>query len=208
MNETLSIPKNPKGIIVFAHGSGSSQLSARNRMVAQSLQNKGFATLLFDLLSSEEIDSASNIFDISLLTRRLLAKLREIEINPRLAGLPIGLYGSSTGAAAALKAASILGSRIQAVVSRGGRPDLVMFNLPGVTAATLLIVGEKDRDVLHLNQRALAALRTGKLSIVPSASHLFEEAGALEMVSDLSAQWFSKYLLTPAREPKRIPEVA
>jgi putative phosphoribosyl transferase len=188
---TIDIPPACRGIVIFAHGSGSSRFSPRNRAVARGLHDFGFATLLFDLLSEEEAVDRGNVFDIGLLSRRLLLATNAVRECPDLAGLPIGYFGASTGAAAALTAAGAAGSDIAAVVSRGGRPDLAAASLPRVAAPTLLIVGGEDLDVLALNRQALARLRCEKeLAIVPGATHLFEEPGALEQVTSLAGEWF------------------
>lgn len=193
---TLTVPSLAQGLVVFAHGSGSSHRSVRNRFVARQLVEAGFATALFDLLTEvEELDRA-NVFDIDMLTERLLVITRWLQQHPVLAGLPLGFFGASTGAAAALGAASRLGSDVSAVVSRGGRPDLALAVLDGVTAPTLLIVGGADTLVLELNQQALAALSCpADLTVIPDATHLFAEPGALEAVADVAAQWFGKYLV-------------
>lgn len=184
------------GIILFAHGSGSSRFSPRNRFVAEQLQQAGFATLLFDLLTEAEDQLYPNRFDIPLLTHRLLAATRWVENDRTLAQLPMGYFGASTGAAAALAAAAAI-PRVRAVVSRGGRPDLALTELPDVRAATLLIVGGEDDDVIRLNRKALACLTAPKrLEIVPGATHLFEEPGTLNQVAQLAAGWFRRYLVS------------
>jgi len=194
----LRVPPAPIGLVVFAHGSGSSRLSPRNVQVAAALNVSRLATLLFDLLSDEEAIDRHNVFDIPLLGRRLEAATRWAHQDPQLAALPIGYFGASTGAAAALCAAADLGSGIRAVVSRGGRPDLAADRLPEVTAPTLLIVGGADRGVIELNEQAHAALRCVKeLAIVPGATHLFEEPGALEQVAALAGRWFAEQLRSP-----------
>lgn len=201
---TLSLPGKPRGIILFAHGSGSSRHSPRNRSVAEALQSQGFATLLFDLLTLEEeaIDrqSAALRFDIGLLAGRLVRVTQWIAQNPDTRGLHIGYFGASTGAAAALVAAAQLPGTVGAVVSRGGRPDLAAEALRRVHAPTLLIVGGRDEVVIELNRQALAWLASGvkRLVIVPGATHLFEEPGALEEVARLAAEWFAESL-APAR---------
>jgi dienelactone hydrolase len=198
---TLAIPKNPAGIVLFVHGSGSSRHSTRNRFVARELQSHGVATLLFDLLTADEdlIDrvNAEYRFDIRFLTDRLIGATRWAMPQPDLQGLNIGYFGASTGAAAALVAASELPpDAISAVVSRGGRPDLAGDALPSVQTPTLLIVGGNDEPVIGMNREALAKLRCShkKLVIVPGATHLFEEPGTLEKVADLAAEWFTQYL--------------
>ena len=197
----LSVPENAGGLVVFVHGSGSSRHSPRNQYVAQTLQEGGLATLLFDLLtaSEEEIDLQTRHlrFDIGLLARRTAGVLEWLDLQPYTDGLRRGLFGSSTGAAAALIAAAELPDKVHAVVSRGGRPDLAGSDLPKVEASTLLIVGGNDEAVIHLNEQALAQMRTGeekKLVIVPGASHLFEEPGTLEYAARLATEWFQIHL--------------
>jgi dienelactone hydrolase len=197
---SLVAPEKPGGIVLFAHGSGSSRLSPRNTYVAEILQDCGFATLLFDLLTEEEerIDAHTGElrFDIPFLTGRLVAATQWTLRQPGLHGLRIGYFGASTGAAAALSAAAQL-PEVAAVVSRGGRPDLAGAALPDVHAATLLIVGGNDRQVLALNRSALAQLRAeARLEIVPGATHLFVEPGALEAVARLAADWFAAHLVS------------
>lgn len=194
----LRRPDHARGIVLFAHGSGSSRLSPRNTFVANVLANSEIATLLFDLLTAEEerIDAvtAELRFDIALLARRLVAATRWTLAQPELKKLAIGYFGSSTGAAAALAAAARV-SEVAAVVSRGGRPDLAGPALAKVCAATLLIVGGNDRQVLGLNESALARLECeAKLEIVPGATHLFTEPGALDQVASLAAGWFRRHL--------------
>ena len=188
----LVAPALPFGWVVFAHGSGSSRLSSRNRSVAAVLQRAGVATLLFDLLTPEEEHDRRNVFDIELLATRLEHATRWLDEQPEVAGAPFGYFGASTGAAAALMAAAELGSRISAVVSRGGRPDLAADRLGEVAAPTLLIVGGADEAVLDLNRAAAELLRCRhELAIVPGATHLFEEPGALEQVAELARAWFT-----------------
>lgn len=190
----LYSPEGAKGLVVFVHGSGSSRHSPRNRFVATALQELGFATLLFDLLSREEDQSYENRFDIMRLTRRLLEATEWLTLQEAVSLLPLGYFGASTGAAAALNAAAELGSRIRAVVSRGGRPDLAFPRLSEVRAPTLFIVGGRDPDVLALNQRAFAEIRAvKKLVIVPGATHLFEEPGTLEQVAELAGNWLTQH---------------
>jgi len=192
---TLNRPGGARALVIFAHGSGSSQFSPRNIRVAEALNRRGFATLLFDLLLPQEEEDRQNVFDISLLAQRLKQAVRWVIEEPDVNSLPIGLFGASTGAAAALVAASGLGGRIGAVVSRGGRPDLAGDRLPLVNIPTLLIVGGADYDVIELNQQALQRLGGEKsIQIVPGATHLFEEAGALEAVIELAAGWFESHL--------------
>lgn len=190
----LTIPSRARGVVAFAHGSGSSRLSPRNRSVAGALNDAGFATLLFDLLTPREELDRANVFDIPLLAERLLAASGWLAEREDMAGLPLGYFGASTGAAAALTAAAALGDHVGAVVSRGGRPDLAR-DLGAVRAPTLLIVGGADHQVLELNREAQRQLRCpSELAVVPGATHLFEEPGALERVSDLAASWFQRHL--------------
>ncbi len=192
---SLAVPPARRACIVFAHGSGSSRLSPRNAAVAEALGGAGFATLLFDLLRPEEERNRANVFDIPLLADRLVAAVRWLERGSDLGGLPLGLFGASTGAAAALVAASVLGKRVGAVVSRGGRPDLALEVLDKVHAATLLIVGGADLEVLELNRCALGRLREPKaLAVIPGATHLFPEPGAMEQVVARAIAWFDRYL--------------
>ena len=194
---TLDLPRNPHGIVVFSHGSGSSRHSPRNRYVAQVLQQAGFGTLLFDLLCAEEDKDYRTRFDIDLLTRRLALAVRKLQANPTGGQLPLGLFGASTGAASALRVAAMLPDSVAAVVSRGGRPDLAGDGaLRQVCAPILLIVGSLDEEVLQLNESAFATLAQceRQIQIVPGATHLFEEPGALEQVAELAAHWFSMHL--------------
>ncbi len=195
----LTVPATAEGIVLFAHGSGSSRYSPRNQSVAQYLNRRGLATLLFDLLTpaEEAIDARTRAlrFDIGLLARRLVGATDWIRQQPQANKLAVGYFGSSTGAAAALVAASERDEEVRAVVSRGGRPDLAAEALAAVRAPTLLIVGGHDRQVLALNESALAQLRCDKrLEIVPGATHLFEEPGALEQVAELAGDWFERML--------------
>jgi putative phosphoribosyl transferase len=191
----LLIPADCSGIVLFAHGSGSSRHSPRNNFVAQMLQGAELGTLLLDLLTREEDASYANRFDIDLLTWRLERATQWVMEQPRSKSLDIGYFGASTGAAAALQAAATFGNSIGAVVSRGGRPDLAIAALPNVESPTLLIVGGLDYEVLELNRRAYQKLKTEKhLEIVPSATHLFEEPGTLQEVARLAAQWFNRHL--------------
>ncbi|MGZ5085586.1 MAG: dienelactone hydrolase family protein [Usitatibacter sp.] len=189
-------PARPLGVVAFAHGSGSSRMSPRNRFVANELRRAGFATLLAGLLTQGEDEDYSRRFDIALLTERLGACVQWIAATPEAAELPLGLFGASTGAAAALELAAALGSRVNAVVSRGGRPDLASARaLSRVTAPTLLIVGGNDPQVIEMNEAAWEELGCAKaLRIVPGATHLFEEPGALEAVAALACDWFGKHL--------------
>ncbi len=195
----LEIPENARGLVLFAHGSGSSRRSPRNQAVAETLRDARLATLLFDLLTpDEEIEDARTAqlrFDIALLSRRLVLVTQEIADHPLCENLRIGYFGASTGGAAALRAAAALGPKIGAVVSRGGRPDLAGEALAYVKAPTLLIVGERDSEVLRLNENAYAQLQCEKsLAVVPRATHLFQEPGALEEVARLAALWFRRHL--------------
>jgi putative phosphoribosyl transferase len=192
---TLAVPRGAVGAVVFAHGSGSSRHSPRNSAVADALNEAGFATLLFDLLSEEEAHDRHNVFDVDFLARRLISVIDWCAEDEHLRGLPLGLFGASTGAAAALIAAAQRPDLVRAVVSRGGRPDLAMAILDHVQAPTLLIVGGADPQVQLLNEQALSRLgRQARLQIVPGATHLFEEAGALEEVIILARSWFDEYL--------------
>jgi putative phosphoribosyl transferase len=186
----LTLPSDVVGVVVFAHGSGSSRLSPRNLAVARALNERGMGTLLFDLLSAEEAKNRGNVFDIGLLSDRLEMATRRVTTGPGSVGLP-GLFGASTGAAAALVVAARLSTGVAAVVSRGGRPDLAGPALERVTSPTLLIVGGEDPVVLELNRQALRSLHGEKrLEVIPGAGHLFEEPGALERVAELAADWF------------------
>lgn len=192
---TLTVPENPRGVVVFVHGSGSSRFSPRNTYVADALNDAGFATLLFDLLTEEEEADRGNVFDIHLLAERLVGVVEWLEGQEAIAGLPLGLFGASTGAAAALVAAERLGPRVAAIVSRGGRPDLAGEALGFVRAPVLLVVGGNDTDVLALNRIALTRLAgESSLSVVPGASHLFPEPGALDRVVGLALDWFEARL--------------
>jgi alpha-beta hydrolase superfamily lysophospholipase len=194
---SLGIPPGAQGLVLFAHGSGSSRFSPRNAFVAEALRRNGMATLLFDLLTEREDRNYSTRFDIDLLTRRLVEASAWVAKESDIRDLPLGLFGASTGAAAALKAAAT-DERVRAVVSRGGRPDLAGDALSQVRAATLLIVGGEDDIVIELNRDAYARLQCEKeLQIVPGATHLFEEPGTLEEVARLAAHWFRRHL-TPA----------
>ncbi|MGH8093335.1 MAG: dienelactone hydrolase family protein [Chthoniobacterales bacterium] len=195
----LEIPEKARGLVLFAHGSGSSRRSPRNQAVAEVLRDAGLGTLLFDLLTpEEEVEDAYSghlRFDIGMLSRRLVLVTREIADDPVSRNLGIGYFGASTGGAAALRAAAALGTTVGAVVSRGGRPDLAGEALVHVKAPTLLIVGERDEEVLKLNQHAYVQLRCEKsLAVVPHATHLFQEPGALEEVARLAGDWFCKHL--------------
>jgi fermentation-respiration switch protein FrsA (DUF1100 family) len=185
-----------RALVIFAHGSGSSRFSSRNRAVAAALNDRGIGTLLFDLLTAQEEADRANVFDIGLLAQRLADAVRFVEREPSLSGLALGLFGASTGAAAALAAAVPLGDRIAAIVSRGGRPDLAGDALNRIRTPILLIVGGADYGVIELNEQAYALLQGPKaLEIVPGASHLFPEPGALEAVIEHATRWFERYLL-------------
>jgi putative phosphoribosyl transferase len=195
----LVIPDTAKGIVLFAHGSGSGRHSPRNRMVAETLNERGFGTLLVDLLTPEEDEvdrvTAELRFDIDLLARRLIGAIDWLREEPMTSSLSIGLFGASTGAAGALVAAAERPDEVGAIVSRGGRPDLALGALSRVRAPTLLIVGGLDAVVIELNRQAWEHIRAEKrLVVVPGASHLFEEPAALEAVASLAADWFSRYL--------------
>ena len=199
LDGTLAVPDNATGIILFAHGSGSSRHSPRNRYVAEELRLAGFGTLLLDLLTTAEeaIDDRTRElrFDIEFLAERLLAAMRWLSSESATRALPLGLFGASTGAGAALVAAAREPTRVSGVVSRGGRPDLAGSALPNVTAPTLLIVGSRDEPVIELNERAKARMTAPvELVIVRRATHLFEEPGTLEEVARLSKAWFVRHL--------------
>lgn len=203
----LHLPEAPVGVVVFAHGSGSSRLSPRNRFVASVLYSAGIGTLLLDLLTPAEEGDRANVFDIDLLASRLLAATRWLRTRPDCASAPVGFFGASTGAAAALVAAAAPGSQIAAVVSRGGRPDLAGARLDQVTAPTLLVVGGADTVVLALNREAQAQLHCpNRLTVVQGATHLFEETGTLAEAAILAKDWFVDHLLTsdPARAVETI----
>jgi putative phosphoribosyl transferase len=191
----LTLPPDPVGVVLFAHGSGSSRFSPRNRAVAERLRADGLGTLLLDLLTPDEERDRANVFDVELLADRLEAAARAVADDPRTAGLPIAYFGASTGAAAALVAAADPSVPVEAVVSRGGRPDLAGVVLGAVQAPTLLIVGGADPVVLDLNRDAASALRCEhRVEVIPGATHLFEEPGALERVADLASGWFVRHL--------------
>lgn len=196
----LEIPDQARGLVVFVHGSGSSRHSKRNQAVARYLQRDGLATLLFDLLTSEEerIDMVTRHlrFDINMLASRVIVVTDWLVQQPQCQKMPIGYFGASTGAAAALIAAAARPDVVAAVVSRGGRPDLAASVLPDVKAPTLLIVGGEDTPVIGMNEHALGRLKTEKrLEIIPGATHLFEEPGALEEVARLASEWFRRHLV-------------
>jgi len=191
----LAIPEPAIGVVVFAHGSGSSRRSPRNARVAERLQTEGLGTLLFDLLTDDEGGDRDRVFDIELLARRLEGAVGWLRHQPDAGHLPMAFFGASTGAAAALVAVARLASDVASVVSRGGRPDLAGGALEAVTAPTLLIVGGADPQVLELNRRTEGRLRCEtRLEIVPGATHLFEEPGALERLAELAAAWFTDYI--------------
>ena len=199
LNGELIIPEGATGIVLFAHGSGSSRHSPRNQFVARVIREGGIGTLLFDLLTREEesvdIYTRHLRFDIRLLAERLMEATRWLEKESDTRDLNVGYFGASTGGGAALVAAAELGADVKAVVSRGGRPDLAGAALPKVTAPTLLIVGERDEPVIEMNKEALAQLNCEKeLKIVPNATHLFEEPGTLEEVARLATEWFKRHL--------------
>lgn len=210
LSGTLSIPRGAAGLVVFAHGSGSSRFSPRNRTVAAYLQARGLATLLFDLLSGDEdeIDRRTREFrfDIRMLSARLVSVVSWLRGQPRTDRLNLGLFGSSTGAAAALIAAAAVSDGVLAVVCRGGRPDLAADALAEVRAPTLLIVGGDDREVIALNERAQAQMNCmTELVLVPGATHLFEEPGALEQVMQYAAHWMQRYLGGPPGPSRPAP---
>ena len=191
----LTIPEGAKGLIIFAHGSGSSRLSPRNTYVAERLQSRGMATLLFDLLTEEEASDRRNVFDVPLLATRLEEAVTWARADAEVAAFEIGFFGASTGSAAALVAAAHIPEQISVIVSRGGRPDLANAALLDVRAPTLLIVGGDDSGVLELNRSAFSKLSCVKsLLVVPGATHLFEEPGALDQVVQAAAEWFALYL--------------
>ncbi|MDP1997411.1 MAG: dienelactone hydrolase family protein [Gallionella sp.] len=192
----LILPPSARGVVLFAHGSGSSRFSPRNTYVAEVLQQRGIGTLLFDLLTREEDRDYETRFDIALLTRRLLAATAWLRTNPTTQTLKLGYFGASTGAAAALQAAAEMGHGTAAVVSRGGRPDLAgEVALRRVTAPTLLIVGSADYGVIELNQQAYALMNCEKkLTLIPGATHLFEESGTLQQAAHSAADWFAQHL--------------
>jgi len=194
---TLALPEAARGVILFAHGSGSGRTSPRNGRVATALRQAGYGTLLFDLLTVDEAKDRANVFDVHLLAERMLHATRQVREHPAASDLPIGYFGASTGAAAALIAAARAAEHhhVHAVVSRGGRPDLADVWLDGVAAATLLIVGGDDAPVLELNRQAYERLHGDKaLDIVPGAGHLFDEPGALDAVIGAATAWFDAHL--------------
>ena len=204
---TLGVPDRARGVVLFAHGSGSSRFSSRNRYVARVLRDAGLATLLLDLLSpaEEQLDLVTRHlrFDISLLANRLVDAIDWLATDARTAALPVGLFGASTGGGAALVAAAAQPQRVASVVSRGGRPDLAAAALPDVQAPTLLLVGEQDDAVIDLNQQARARMTAEvQLRIVPRATHLFEESGALEEVAERARDWFLDHFHPIAGRPE------
>ncbi|MES2578191.1 MAG: alpha/beta hydrolase [Bacteroidota bacterium] len=193
----LIIPENARGIVIFSHGSGSSRFSSRNRMVAELIQKQNIGTFLFDLLTEEEDELYENRFNIDLLSDRLIETTQWLMDYKSTTDLPIGYFGASTGAASALRAAAYFKTKIKAVVSRGGRPDLAITELPQVTAPTLLIVGGLDVAVIGMNKIAYDQLETVKeMKIIPGATHLFEEPGKLLEVAELAMVWYKRYLTT------------
>lgn len=199
---TLGLPDGPRGLVVFAHGSGSSRLSPRNQLVARALEGAGFATLLLDLLTLDEGRDRENVFDVALLGQRVCDAIDWACGDDRTRHLALGLFGASTGAAAALFAAARMPEAVKAVVSRGGRPDLAADALPAVRSPTLLVVGSLDHGVIGLNRTALGRLACPRhMELVPGATHLFEEPGTLEIVVRLAIDWFGRYLaLSPGLE--------
>lgn len=196
----LFIPNRQHGLVLYSHGSGSSRSSPRNAYVSEMLGHNGFATLLFDLLTEAEDQDPQMRFNIELLTTRLVATTRWIAQQEDVAGLPIGYFGASTGTASALRAAVQLPDLVEAIVSRGGRPDLANAELANVKAPTLLIVGAMDSVVIDLNRRAMERMNCIKeMQVVAGASHLFEEPGTLAEVAQLASEWFEAYLYTPQR---------
>ncbi len=197
----LDVPERARGVVVFSHGSGSGRHSPRNQFVAQALRRRGMATLLLDLLTPEEDEVYETRFDIGLLTERLSHAVRFVGAHALSSGLPVGLFGASTGAASALRVAATMPAAVGAVVSRGGRPDLTGDTLLArVHAPTLLIVGGHDPGVITLNESARDRLQhcECQLAIVPGATHLFEESGTLEAVADLAGDWFERHLVREA----------
>ena len=197
LKANLYTPENAKGLVIFSHGSGSSRFSPRNNFVANILNKKGLATLLLDLLTEREDENYETRFNINLLTSRLIAATKWVQQQRETEQISLGYFGASTGAASAIRAAAFFKDDIKAIVSRGGRPDLALDEISEVTASTLFIVGGKDSAVLELNITAYAKMESEKkFEIIPGASHLFEEAGKLEKVAELSASWFKKWLIT------------
>jgi putative phosphoribosyl transferase len=204
----LSVPPGAKGVVAFAHGSGSGRFSPRNQFVARALEEGGLATLLLDLLEEREAEDRAKVFDIELLAERLQSAANWLSQEPQTHALRLGYFGASTGAAAALIAAASAPDAVSAVVSRGGRPDLAYAYLSTVQAPTLLIVGGNDDLVIELNEKALRLLRCHKqLVVVPGATHLFEEPGTLEEVARQAKQWFVRYLVPEQTDRHRTPAV-
>lgn len=200
----LEVPDKPRGIIIFAHGSGSGRFSERNQFVARVMRKHHFATLLIDLLTGDEAADRANVFDISLLADRLTGARDWVTAQPGLENLCVGYFGASTGGGAALHAVARSPDKVDAIVSRGGRPDLAGDSLKLVNVPVLLIVGGDDDVVIDLNRKALADLRCDKeLQIIPGATHLFEEPGKLEIVADMAADWFESHLSHPTRAHRR-----
>jgi putative phosphoribosyl transferase len=195
LDAQMALPEHARGIVLFAHGSGSGRNSPRNRYVADQFNQRGFGTLLLDLLTMEEANNRDNVFDIALLTKRLLGATMAVRCRRVTKDLPVAYFGASTGAAAALWAATQANNGVRAIVSRGGRPDLVLNELPRVQAPTLFIVGGNDRQVLELNRKAQSVMhcKTG-LRVVPGATHLFEEPGAMDQVVQHASEWLERYL--------------
>ncbi|MCE9538090.1 MAG: alpha/beta hydrolase [Bacteroidetes bacterium] len=192
---TLNIPSGSGSFVIFSHGSGSSRFSIRNRHIAGILNKEKIATLLIDLLTKKEDEVFENRFNINLLMERLVSVTKQVHQFKELKNLPIGYFGASTGAASAIKAAEILNDTIEAVVSRGGRPDLAKSSLPNVKAPTLLIIGSLDVNVIELNKRAYSLLNCEKkIAIIEGATHLFEELGKMDEVAALATDWFKKHL--------------
>lgn len=202
----LGVPATPKGLVIFAHGSGSGRFSPRNNYVARRLERSGFATLLLDLLSPEEEANRQNVFDIGLLASRVIEATEWARCLPELSNLPIGYFGASTGGGAALAAAAMNPEHVSAVVSRGGRPDLAGNALGSVEAPTLLLVGSRDEQVLELNRWAMTRMKcTVELSVVPGAGHLFEEPGTLDAVVEKASEWFQRYSSGAAAHVLKLP---
>jgi putative phosphoribosyl transferase len=191
----LGLPPGAERVVVFAHGSGSSRFSPRNVAVAEAFHDDGLATLLFDLLTEGEEADRRNVFDIDLLAERVLAAVRWVHEREDVGDLPVGLFGASTGGAAAIVAAAVPDARVSSVVSRGGRPDLAGRAIEEIRVPVLLIVGERDPEVLRLNREAMARMKNAetRLEIVPGATHLFEEPGALQQVAALASEWFRSH---------------
>lgn len=195
----VAVPDIARGVVIFAHGAGSDRFSPRNQFIARRLNALGFATIAADLLTEDESQDRMNVFDIDLLASRITMIARWCGTHSRLRSLPVALFGSNTGAAASLKAAAQLGDRVQAVISRGGRPDLASDILEDVQAPTLLIVGSEDKPIVGMNEWVLPRMKAvHELAIIEGADHLFEEEGALEKVADLSASWLERFMKSPA----------